>query len=392
MTSPSRRKRPTTPPNTTGVTTADALRAAAAYRATDRATKPEPAAEPLWLPSGWLAVVVVVASAMPAWSAEWRARNAHGVSQSTPSFQSRGFDQRPTFQASTSRRDSLFRTVDYRSDISGPAIRTAQSGADPLRDAIERPFGVPDPSEELPSPSVSEDLYDNLPPDPFDEPMNNDTVDNEPTVAPETEDDPYEAPAMQEPMREVQEYTAPEPMPTAPEPTAMPSDDVYDYLAEERATAAEDCAEGLAELKAKGLDSIDLEIGVTGVEGEDFPFVCSVDDGSLFTPREWAEVTFMWKASALCHKPLYFEDVHLERYGHSWGPVAQPIVSGAHFFTRFPVLPYCMGLKAPNECVYTLGHYRPGNCAPYMIDPIPFTWRAALFETAGVFGVIGILP
>ena len=77
----------------------------------------------------------------------------------------------------------------------------------------------------------------------------------------------------------------------------------------------------------------------------------------------------MWKASALCHKPLYFEDEALERYGHSWGPCLDPLVSGAHFFCKLPVLPYCMGVHPPNECMYALGHYRPGNCAPYMMRP-----------------------
>ncbi|MGI9454926.1 MAG: hypothetical protein ACR2NU_00095, partial [Aeoliella sp.] len=87
-----------------------------------------------------------------------------------------------------------------------------------------------------------------------------------------------------------------------------------------------------------------------------------------------------------------FEQHHLERYGHSWGPCLQPIVSGAHFFTRLPVLPYCKGLYPPNECIYPLGHYRPGNCAPYMVDPIPFTWRAALFQAGATVGTAGVLP
>src|SRR5690606_15394574 len=127
-------------------------------------------------------------------------------------------------------------------------------------------------------------------------------------------------------------------------------------------------------------------------EGEDFPFLCSLDDGTVFAPRQWCEITYMWKASGLCHKPLYFGDVHLERYGHSLGPVAQPLLSGAHFFGSVAVLPYKMGLQTPNECVYALGYYRPGSCAPYMLDPIPFTWRAGLFQAGAVVGVAAILP
>jgi hypothetical protein len=43
-----------------------------------------------------------------------------------------------------------------------------------------------------------------------------------------------------------------------------------------------------------------------------------------------------------------------------------------------------MGLRPPNECVYTLGYYRPGNCAPYMFEPFPLSVRAAAAEAAGI--------
>jgi hypothetical protein len=115
------------------------------------------------------------------------------------------------------------------------------------------------------------------------------------------------------------------------------------------------------------------------------PVECVLDQ-SGYRPRSWAPSTFVWKASALCHKPTYFEDEHLERYGHSFGPILQPVVSAGHFFGTFPLLPYKMGLVPPNECLYTLGYYRPGNCAPYMLDPIPWSVRAAAMQ-AGAIGV-----
>ena len=159
-----------------------------------------------------------------------------------------------------------------------------------------------------------------------------------------------------------------------------------------RAEAMKSCAEELAELKANRLSMIDIHIGVAGAEGTDFPFTCSIDDGTPFTPRSWAPITYMWKASALCHKPLYFEQKHVERYGHSFGPYLDPVVAGAHFFTRLPALPYCMGLKAPTECVYTLGHYRPGSCAPYMIEQPGFTCRAAAFALGAWTGGVFVVP
>jgi hypothetical protein len=114
--------------------------------------------------------------------------------------------------------------------------------------------------------------------------------------------------------------------------------------------------------------------------------------GREFEPRHWACTTYHWKASGLCHKPLYFEDVHLERYGHSWGPYLQPVLSGAHFFATVPILPYKMGMYPPYECMYTLGYYRPGSCAPYMLDPIPLSVRGALAETGAVLGASYIIP
>jgi len=108
--------------------------------------------------------------------------------------------------------------------------------------------------------------------------------------------------------------------------------------------------------------------------------------------RGFAPITFTWKASGLCHKPLYFEDVHLERYGHSLGPILQPVASGAHFFVTVPTLPYQMGLTPPWECIYTLGYYRPGSCAPYMLDPLPLSVRAGLLEAGIVTGLVFALP
>jgi hypothetical protein len=163
-------------------------------------------------------------------------------------------------------------------------------------------------------------------------------------------------------------------------------------IEDEAKKAQEFCSKELARLNTSTLRDVALDIGVTGTPGTDYPYECSIDDGSMYPGRCWPQTTYMWKASALCHKPLYFENESLERYGHSWGPYVQPLVSGAHFFSRLPILPYEMGLEPPNECIYALGHYRPGSCAPYMIDPIPFTWRAALFEAGAVVGTAALLP
>jgi hypothetical protein len=108
--------------------------------------------------------------------------------------------------------------------------------------------------------------------------------------------------------------------------------------------------------------------------------------------REWMPSTFAWTASALCHKPLYFEEVQLERYGHTAGPFRQPFISGAHFFLNIAALPYNMAINPPHECQYALGYYRPGSCAPWMIPPIPLSLRGAAAETAAVLGGVFLIP
>lgn len=121
------------------------------------------------------------------------------------------------------------------------------------------------------------------------------------------------------------------------------------------------------------------------------PTECSLGD-QQFVARSFEPMTMAWKASALCHKPLYFEEVQLERYGHTVGPVLQPVVSGAHFFGSIVVLPYQMGIHPPNECQYTLGYYRPGNCAPWLVPPVPLSLRGAAYQTGAVLGAIYLVP
>jgi len=108
--------------------------------------------------------------------------------------------------------------------------------------------------------------------------------------------------------------------------------------------------------------------------------------------RTWLASSFSYQASAICHKPLYFEEVQVERYGHTAGPVRQPIISGCHFVMNLALLPYRMGINPPTECQYALGYYRPGSCAPWMIPPFPLSLRGAASETAAALGIIAILP
>ncbi|MEM9942858.1 MAG: hypothetical protein AAF939_14940 [Planctomycetota bacterium] len=120
------------------------------------------------------------------------------------------------------------------------------------------------------------------------------------------------------------------------------------------------------------------------------PASCTV--GGVGTPyRAWVPQTYTWKATNLCHKPLYFENIQLERYGHTHGPFLQPVHSVAHFFTSMFTLPYQTAINPPNECQYALGFYRPGNCAPWLKPPVPISLsglrRQALITTG-----LGFIP
>ncbi|MEI7862759.1 MAG: hypothetical protein WCJ21_09010 [Planctomycetota bacterium] len=157
------------------------------------------------------------------------------------------------------------------------------------------------------------------------------------------------------------------------------------------AEANKACREALKELRDDGLANIELDIRVGGRPGNDYPCECRLE-GETYQPRRFASTTFTWKAAGYCHKPLYFEDWNLERYGHSRGVLADPWISAAHFFVSVPVLPYKMGVQAPWECVYPLGYYRPGSCAPWTCPAIPISARGFAVEAATITGIVFLLP
>jgi hypothetical protein len=151
------------------------------------------------------------------------------------------------------------------------------------------------------------------------------------------------------------------------------------------------CRDALQTLREDGLSSIDLDIRVRGRAGNDYPCECRLE-GETFQPRRFASTTMTWKATGVCHKPLYFEDWNLERYGHSYGCLADPFVSAAHFFVTLPVLPYKTGVELPWECVYPLGYYRPGSCAPWTCPAPPISPRGFAVEAATITGLVFLLP
>lgn len=97
-------------------------------------------------------------------------------------------------------------------------------------------------------------------------------------------------------------------------------------------------------------------------EPGEFPKEVRLGD-KAWVPRNWQPQIFTWEASHLHHQPLYFEDLALERDGHSFG-ILQPVVSIGLFKAQVITLPYHLLVKPPCGCEYTLGYYRPGDDTP----------------------------
>lgn len=282
---------------------------------------------------------------------------------------------KPTASSKSSRarlRDAIMQV----SNVEEAAAPTAE--AEPAEEVTAQREPLSAGASEAESPAAEP-----APPQPGADPFGDDTVPAPPTSEPTTSAEPATPDAPATPDR-------------LPARDALPPSDLSQGISTSSPANCNDyqneCKRAISELLKRDITTIRVGLEISGVEGEDFPCDCKAGMGLLdaslteFRGRNWCRTNFAWKASGLCHKPLYFEDVQLERYGHSWNPVLQPFMSAGHFFASVILLPYHMGINPPNECVYALGYYRPGSCAPYMIEPFPLSLRGAAFEAAAVTG------
>lgn len=79
----------------------------------------------------------------------------------------------------------------------------------------------------------------------------------------------------------------------------------------------------------------------------------------------WNSKSYTWTSPVFYHRPLYYEQPNLERYGNGPRRLFQPAISSAHFFMSTPMIPVKMLFNAPWSDIYTLGEGRPGNWVPW---------------------------
>lgn len=110
------------------------------------------------------------------------------------------------------------------------------------------------------------------------------------------------------------------------------------------------------------------------------------------TQRHFALVDYQWCPTNLHHKPLYFEDVALERYGQQYPYGIQPFVSIGKFGVQGIGLPYQIALDPLWRDIYVLGYYRPGDNAPELLYQVPFNMKAAAAAGGAYTGLLFLFP
>ena len=91
------------------------------------------------------------------------------------------------------------------------------------------------------------------------------------------------------------------------------------------------------------------------------------------------------------YRPLYFEDIPLERYGRTAG-IVQPGVSAVRFFCTLPLLPYKMTVRPPRSCQWSNGFSRLGDQPPPGYGAMFLRLDAAAVEAAVMAGLFLALP
>ncbi len=93
----------------------------------------------------------------------------------------------------------------------------------------------------------------------------------------------------------------------------------------------------------------------------------------------------------VAHQPLYFEEVNLERYGRTCGPL-QPALSGVRFFATIPSLPYAMTVLPPNKTFTFKWPYDAGWGAPKVKELQSLQLKPSLVQAGAITGLLFVVP
>lgn len=301
---------------------------------------------------------------------EWRGRaNAAGTSQLRDSSV---LDNKPSLPGWQTQPGS-------RSIPSRPAAAGRNREAEGGFDSTPRNF-APEMGEDIPEISV----------DSF-EPESTQDLDNLPRPQKTLSCDELRERLLSEPLNEIALDVSP-PLPERGDLPRLPSGDWVDHngqllakgqmVALSRGYVIVDTPQGRRKISVARLGDASLALVASAWQ---IPGECAIGSGE-YSGRCWTPQLSTWYASNVCHKPLYFEQVQLERYGHSAGPLMGPIRSSAHFFGSLVFWPYHSAIHPANECIYPLGYYRPGNCAPWLVEPFPFSGPGVIRQGAAVTG------
>lgn len=96
-------------------------------------------------------------------------------------------------------------------------------------------------------------------------------------------------------------------------------------------------------------------------------------------------------ASEIQHRPLYFEEMNLERHGTGFR-FMQPFVSGTRFVAAVPLLPYKMTLNPPRRTMRSHDLYPSGLPAPWVRERGRFSPLATSSEVLAIATAILIIP
>lgn len=125
-------------------------------------------------------------------------------------------------------------------------------------------------------------------------------------------------------------------------------------------------------------NSMQKAVNYPDVPNPNLSFVASADIAPTMA-ENYIPSTKTWYSPNMVHRPLYFEEPNLERYGNGIGRF-QPVKSGVHFFGSMLFLPYKLGTTDPRTCDYSMGHYRPGDCVPAYRHEINLNAKGMIYE------------